>query len=607
MIKLIRSLVLSVMITLVLSSCGLFGSPATATEAPLFVIQSTAPASQLAVIELTVQPDTSVPFNTVGQVIKSNYTIKNTGTSGVTAGLPTDITITGAAATCPAVTTVGNLDVSLDPGESIVCTSNYSITQADLDKGSVTGISTATVSGISSAPVTTTVTFTSVLKLGKTANPAAYDHLGQNITYTYVITNSGATPLGPGQFVVNDAGIPTPINCGEAALTLAPAATVTCTATYTVSQADVDAASISTNATASGPGVGQSQPASATVTKAVVTQTNPSPANLTVGSTIKYQVVAGDWLWQIARCYGADPQKVIDANPQIVDPAQISPDTTVTVPNIGSAGKIYGPPCVTTHTVQSGDTWNSIALKYNADLTVLQMVNKNSLANGTLIKVPLNSAGISSPTGATGYCVDLTRPLKLAANAAALTTHFNVCGTPDSTTSGNMKISTVKVYQRVEDVPGGTTLLSQDITLPASITTSTAVNNATSLVVGDMNYDGNDDFRIVEFLPAGPNIPYVYFLYDPATKNFIFNEAYRKITSPEFPGNNQIRSQWRENATKWGIDTYTITNNTPTLTQRETWEAIANTTNATHQITVYNADGTSTMTVNETIPMPLQP
>jgi LysM repeat protein len=325
-----------------------------------------------------------------------------------------------------------------------------------------------------------------------------------------------------------------------------------------------------------------------------------------VGSTIKYQVVAGDWLWQIARCYGADPNKVIEANPQIADPAQISPNTTVTVPNIGSAGKIYGPPCVTTHTVQSGDTWNSIALKYNADLTVLQMVNSNTLTNGNVLKVPLNSAGITSPTGTTGYCVDLTRPLKLA-NLNAITTHFNVCGTPDLQTSGNMKISTVKVYQRVEDVPSGTTILSQDITLPASITTSTAINNAASLIVGDMNYDGNDDFRIVEFLPAGPNIPYLYFLYDPATKTFVYNEAYRKITSPEFPGSNQIRSQWRENATKWGIDTYTITNNTPTLTQRETWEAIANSTNAMHQIIVYNADGTSTMTVNETIPMPLQP
>jgi uncharacterized repeat protein (TIGR01451 family) len=600
-------LTLSVTMMLVLSSCG-FGSPATATEAPLFAIQSTAPVLQSATIELTVQPDTSIPLNTVGQVIKSNYMVKNTGTAAVAASLPTDITVTGAIATCPSITTVGNLDGSLDPGETIVCTGTYSITQADLDKGSVSYVSTAIVTGISSAPVTTSVPLTSVLKLAKTANPASYDHIGQSITYTYVITNSGTAALGPAQFIVKDAGIPTPINCGDAALTLAPNATVTCSATYTVSQADVDAATIATNAIASVAGGGQSQPASATVTKTIIAQTNPNPvpANLTVGSTIKYQVVAGDWLWQIARCYGADPNKVIQANTQIANPAQISPNTTVTVPNIGSAGKIYGPPCVGTHTVQSGDTWSSIALKYNADLTVLQMVNPKTLTPGAVLKIPLNSAGITSPTGTTGYCVDVTRPLKLV-NMNAVTTHFNVCGAPDPQTSGNMKISTVKVYQRVEDVPGGAPILSQDITLPASVTTSTAINNATSLIVGDMNYDGNDDFRIVEFLPAGPNIPYIYYLYDQTTRTFVYNEGYRKITSPEFPGNAQIISKWRESATKWGIDTYTITNNVPLLTKRETWEVIANTTNATHQVTEYHADGTNTMTVNETIPTPLQP
>src|SRR5689334_20149694 len=152
--KINHLLTLSVTMMLVLSSCG-FGSSATATEAPLFAIQSTAPASAL--IELTVQPDTSVPYNTVGQVIKSNYTIKNTGSAPVAAGLPTDISVTGAVVTCPSITTVGNLDGSLDPGESIVCPGTYSITQADLDKGSVSSVATAIVTGISSAPVTTTV------------------------------------------------------------------------------------------------------------------------------------------------------------------------------------------------------------------------------------------------------------------------------------------------------------------------------------------------------------------------------------------------------------------------------------------------------------------
>jgi LysM repeat protein len=114
------------------------------------------------------------------------------------------------------------------------------------------------------------------------------------------------------------------------------------------------------------------------------------------GSTIQHKVVKGEWLWQIARCYGADPAKTLKANPQLSNPGFLSPDIIVTVPNIGSAGKIYGTPCVGTHTVQSGDTWNSIALTYNADPLVLQIVNKNVLTVGQAIIVPLNSASTAS-------------------------------------------------------------------------------------------------------------------------------------------------------------------------------------------------------------------
>jgi LysM repeat protein len=112
---------------------------------------------------------------------------------------------------------------------------------------------------------------------------------------------------------------------------------------------------------------------------------------------VQHKVVAGEWLWQIARCYGADPAKTLQANPQLANPRYISPDMTVSVPNIGSVGRIYGPPCVGTHTVQAGETWASIAQKYNADPFILQTVNANDLSVGRVLKVPLNSAGATLP------------------------------------------------------------------------------------------------------------------------------------------------------------------------------------------------------------------
>ncbi len=583
--KLIRLLILSTIIVSVLASCSLFNNTAEAN-----VAQATPALPAVVTIELTVQADTSVPFTTAGQVIKYNYNVKNT--SSITA--PGPVTVAGAA--CPEVNTVGNHDAVLDVNETVTCTSSYAITQADLNKGSVTSIVTASVNGINSNQVTTTVATVPpvILKLTKTANPVTYDRVGQTVTYTYVITNSGASTLGPAQFVVTDAGISAPINCGEATLSLASNSTVTCSAVYTITQANLDAGTVTTNAIASGGGVAPSQPASATITKGAIVQPT---SNLTVGSTIQHKVVEGEWLWQIARCYGADPAKVVQANLQLSNPALIKKDSIVTVPNIGSAGKIYGPPCVGTHTVQTGDTWSSIALKYNADAIVLQMVNSSALTVGGTLKVPLNSAGVKTSTGVTGNCVDLTRSLKLV-NLNAIPTHFNVCGATDA--SGKMKIGTIKVYQRPEDIATGGLL--QDITV--TVETATTINDPNSLLVGDMNYDGNDDFRIVKLLPASGNIPYLYYIFDPATRNFVYNKAYENITSPEFPGNSEIRSKWHESATKSGIDTYTIANNTPKLTKRETWEAI-NATQARHLVTVFNADGTNSITLDETVALPI--
>jgi hypothetical protein len=109
---------------------------------------------------------------------------------------------------------------------------------------------------------------TKALKLTMTANPLTYNAVGQVITFTYVITNSGTASLGPAQFTVSGGLLgATPLNCGNSTTSLAPNATVTCTATYTIIQADLATSTLTNQATASGGGAGPSQPASATITK----------------------------------------------------------------------------------------------------------------------------------------------------------------------------------------------------------------------------------------------------------------------------------------------------------------------------------------------------
>ena len=462
MVKKKTSLTLSTILLLMLSACN-WGT----TSDPTNPIIGDPPLTNA--VEMTAQADVAAPINAVGQIIQYTYRIKNIGT----VPLPGVISIEGAANfQCAPVTSIGNNDEFLDVAEEVTCVSSYTTVQADLDKGSITSVTTANVNGTLSIPVTTTVNTVPnrILTLTKSATPTTFNNPGQTITYTYVATNSGVLDIGPTQFVVTDTGIPTPLNCGNTDTTLAPNATVTCSLTYTVTQADIDAGSINTSATVSGGGVGPSQPASALVTK-------DAASNLTPGTTAQHKVIEGEWLWQIARCYGADPKQVVQANSQLPNPAMIKEDTIVSVPNIGSKGKIYQTnppvPCIAMHTVQAGETWASIAQKYNADQVVLQTANQNILSVGTVLKVPLNSAsGTTTPITKTltltatanpstynqlGQVITYTYEIKNSGNATLGPAQFTVtnshisttplnCGTLDTTLAPGATVSCTATY-----------------------------------------------------------------------------------------------------------------------------------------------------------------
>jgi len=453
--------VLLLIIILYACSFGRSGSP----ENTATTFSQDLPALGLAV---QAQNANSI-FNTVGQVINYTYVVTNNGATAL-AG-PVTVTDDKAAVTCPPVNTVGNQNDSLDSLESITCTSSYAVTQADLNAGFVTSNAAATAGGVNSNSVSTTVqmTLAKVLELTGIANPTTYNAANQTITITYVVKNTGTPTLGPVQFVVRDDRLGN-INCPAATLTTTQA--VNCPATYTTTQNDLGVSQLTFNATVSGAGATSIQPLAITLTN--TSAPGNSASNIVPGSTIKHQVNEGEWMLQIARCYGADFTAVRNANPQVIDPDLIWPIDVLTIPNVGSNGKIYGPPCVTYYTVQAGDTWESIAAKYNADLAVLKEVNKAlTFANGVKLKIPLNSAG--------GNVVVVTpppsnQPIRLTIPAG--TTSVSVSGTvnPQSTvryalnaTQG--QILTVKVTGTVNEVglavysPANVVLKTMDATL----------------------------------------------------------------------------------------------------------------------------------------------
>ena len=167
---------------------------------------------------------------------------------------------------------IGDLAV----GESRTCTADYTVTQDDIDAGSVSNIATA--SGIDVTPDaneaegTGTETLDLVadpeLTVEKSADRASVNLIGEVITYTIVATNSGNVTLS--DVTVADAmladlactpgaGVSGPIPDGETdpviengTYIVSPGESVECTGTYTTTEDDFGLASISNTATASG-------------------------------------------------------------------------------------------------------------------------------------------------------------------------------------------------------------------------------------------------------------------------------------------------------------------------------------------------------------------
>ena len=91
-----------------------------------------------------------------------------------------------------------------------------------------------------------------------------------------------------------------------------------------------------------------------------------------------------------------------------------------------------------------------------------------------------------------------------------------------------------------------------------------------ALFLLDMNFDGYADMRIAEFRSAGPNTAYLNWLFDPASEKFVASRELNDIPSPEYDSaSRQIRSSWRDGATRYGIDVYELRDGRPVLVRKE--------------------------------------
>jgi uncharacterized repeat protein (TIGR01451 family) len=188
----------------------------------------------------------------LGDTVSWTFLVTNPGTTTVTSLSITD-PIAGAV-TCPVT--------SLAPGASTTCaaTSGHTVSQADVDAGTVSNTATAKGrtggSPVTSAPSTTDTPVAQSARLSATKRAAVIDvnhdgktGLGDKITWSVTVTNTGTVSVHGIAIVDAKSGA---MSC--VATTLAPGASTTCTATtpYTITQPDVDATTVDNTATATG-------------------------------------------------------------------------------------------------------------------------------------------------------------------------------------------------------------------------------------------------------------------------------------------------------------------------------------------------------------------
>ncbi|MFD7645523.1 hypothetical protein ACFV4P_33275, partial [Kitasatospora sp. NPDC059795] len=232
--------------------------------------------------------DSGGPFR-LGDTVSYTYTVTDTGTAAVH-----DLTVSDdrvASVACDATT--------LNPGESTLCHGSYVITAADVSAGHVTN--TAHANGtdpegqpVQSPPASVTVPVVgeAVLAIEKAADGAGPFHLGEAVSYTYTVTNSGTAVVD--NLTVSDDRVAS-VTCGVTVLN--PGQSTTCHGSYVVSAADVTAGHVTNTAHAAGTDpegrTVESPPGEATVpvvgeARLVLQKAADSAGPFHVGDTVPY-------------------------------------------------------------------------------------------------------------------------------------------------------------------------------------------------------------------------------------------------------------------------------------------------------------------------------
>ena len=185
-----------------------------------------------------------------GDMIDYSYTVTNGSAAGADGVVgPVLVNDDKTTVTCESVSSVGNLDDNLDPGESVTCTSSYEVTLEDALAGSVTNTATAIMGSTSSNTVQVAANTITSPRLSLLKGGAGTFGVGQIVSYSLTASNDGNVALHNVQ--IKDKMLAT-LDCTPTQpAVLEVGETLSCSGSYQLTDADVNVVgSVSNIATA---------------------------------------------------------------------------------------------------------------------------------------------------------------------------------------------------------------------------------------------------------------------------------------------------------------------------------------------------------------------
>ena len=414
------------------------------------------------------------------QAVTYTFLVTNTGNVTLTDVGVTDNPVTPAGGVTPTCQILSNpagtcsgATTSLAPGQIATFSGIYTVTQADVDQGSIVDTATATgkpPSGrdvtATSAIVTVEVTESPGLSVLKSASPTSVTAAGQSVTYTFTVTNSGNEtltdvgltdmPTAPAggvsptcQHLTNPAG-----TCTGATTSLDPGQIATFTGTYVVTQADVDHGSIGDSALAAGTAPSDT-PVTATSNTVTVTVTQSPGISITKGAT---------------------PTTVTAANQSVNYTFTVTNSGDVTLTDVGVTDMPTTPAGVVTATCQGltnpvgtcSGTTTTLAPGQIADFTGTYVVTQADIDHGSIVDDSTTQG--TTPSGGTATATSNTVTVTVTQSPGISITKG---ATPTTVTAANQSVN----YTFTVTNSGNVTLTDVGVTdvpvAPAGVVTAT--------------------------------------------------------------------------------------------------------------------------------------